>query len=86
MPANAIHSLESAMCQHDFEGQIIFQHRNMAKWSITSANKKIAGFKFEAESLDYLEQLKKVWSGKIPRLELEFKSEKSEFVPATSAA
>src|SRR6266446_1513730 len=28
-----IHRLEGTMCQHDFQGRRIFQHRNTDKWS-----------------------------------------------------
>ena len=39
-----IHSLEGTMCQHDFQGRRIFQHRNMDKWDLFSAKQTRRGF------------------------------------------
>jgi hypothetical protein len=33
MPSRGIDALPGVMCQHDFEGRRLFQHRNMRKWS-----------------------------------------------------
>jgi ADP-heptose:LPS heptosyltransferase len=56
MPARGIDALDRVMCQHDFDGRRIFQHRNMAKWSIEH-NDHIGGFQREDECLAYLAQL-----------------------------
>jgi hypothetical protein len=56
-----IHPLNSTMCQHDFQGRRIFQHRNMDKWNLTG-NKRIAGFWYEEECRGYLDQLRTMWS------------------------
>src|SRR5207248_1094533 len=42
--ATAIESLEGTMCQHDFNGQRIFQHRNSDKWDLFLRNRRIPGF------------------------------------------
>jgi hypothetical protein len=55
-----IHGLDATMCQHDFEGRRIFQHRNLDKWNL-AGNKRIPGFWFEDDCLEYLEQLRNVW-------------------------
>jgi ADP-heptose:LPS heptosyltransferase len=59
-----IHPLKGVMCQHDFVGRRIFQHRNMAKWDLFF-NKRIKGFRFENECHAYLADLRRVWDGKI---------------------
>ena len=65
MPAHAIHPLRHTMCQHDFQGRRIFQHRNLAKWTLSGENPTIAGFLFEKECLEHLEQLRAVWNGSL---------------------
>lgn len=56
--------LEGTMCQHDFEGRRIFQHRNLAKWDLFS-NQQIAGFLFEPECQEYIRLLRQVWDGRL---------------------
>jgi hypothetical protein len=34
LPSRGIHTLSGTMCQHDFGGNRIFQHRNGRKWSM----------------------------------------------------
>ncbi len=46
--------IDSTMIQHDPSGAVIFQHRNMDKWSLTNKNKVINGFKFESECRELL--------------------------------
>lgn len=53
--------LDSTMCQHDFEGRRIFQHRNMDKWDIFPSNKRIAGFEFEDQCRDFIIRLRDAW-------------------------
>ena len=60
MPQRGIHALEATMCQHDFRGRRIFQHRNMAKWRL-NGNPRIAGFSLEEECLGFIEQLIPHW-------------------------
>lgn len=61
MPPYAIHKLPSVMCQHDFEGRRIFQHRNFSKWSLYETNPRISGFLYEPECLGLLDDLKVRW-------------------------
>jgi hypothetical protein len=61
MPPYGIHSLAATMCQHDFDGNRLFQHRNMRKWSLMSSNEPIEDFKHEAACLEFLEDLRKQW-------------------------
>ncbi len=58
-----IHSLAGIMCQHDFAGRRIFQHRSRDKWDLFLHNKRIRGFRFEKECRNYLLRLQQVWDG-----------------------
>jgi ADP-heptose:LPS heptosyltransferase len=60
---NPIQPLEGTMCQHDFQGRRIFQHRNTDKWNLFLLNKRVQGFRFEKECRDYVAQLQRVWDG-----------------------
>jgi len=55
--------LSGALCQHDFKGRRVFQHRSGAKWNLGSPNRRISDFWFERECLEHLEKLRKVWDG-----------------------
>lgn len=64
MPSRGIEGLDRVMCQHDFEGNRVFQHRNMAKWP-DAPTAKIRGFQEEARCYGYFHDLNKRWSGKV---------------------
>lgn len=57
MPAKAPRILKATLLQHDFNGKVIFQHRNLAKWSTTEENRRFPGFKLEATCLAHLRRL-----------------------------
>lgn len=59
-----VYSLQGTMCQHDFKGRRIFQHRNSDKWDLFLWNQCIKGFRFERECLGFLANLRKVWDGR----------------------
>ena len=40
----SLQGMPGVMCQHDFEGNRIFQHRNMAEWDLLGENPKIPGY------------------------------------------
>jgi hypothetical protein len=61
MPERGIDALPGVMCQHDFEGNRIFQHRNMRKWTFYD-NPQTNGFLYENECREYINELKHVWS------------------------
>jgi FkbM family methyltransferase len=65
MVRHRIRSLSGTMCQHDFDGKRIFQHRNRAKWTLNEENRRIPGFLKENECLHFLDVLRKEWSGTI---------------------
>jgi hypothetical protein len=49
------------MCQHDFAGRRLFQHRNMLKWRLPSGdNPRVAEFQFEEQCRMFLDQLTEV--------------------------
>ena len=60
MPSRPIHRLPKTMCQHDFSGERMFQHRNLAKWSLYGENVRIPGFRFEDDCLQHLSRLRKM--------------------------
>jgi predicted O-methyltransferase YrrM len=63
MPAKGIESLDETMCQHDFVGRRIFQHRNGDKWSLDGSNRCIRGFLYEDRCRAALAELRLSWSG-----------------------
>jgi len=60
MPKRRIHLLNGVMCQHDFAGRRIFQHRNEHKWSLRR-NKRVLGFRDEEECFRLLANLRQRW-------------------------
>jgi ADP-heptose:LPS heptosyltransferase len=60
-----LHRLEGTMCQHDFAGRRIFQHRNTAKWDFLPHNRMVRGFRFESECREDLAELRRHWSGRV---------------------
>jgi hypothetical protein len=65
MPPFPVQSLEGVMCQHDFDGQRLFQHRNSDKWNWYQDNRRIEGFLFEAECQGDVHRLRELWDGRI---------------------
>ncbi len=53
------------LCQHDFEGDVLFQHRNLDKWQFKKNNLKIPGFQYEEECLAFIHELRNKWKGMI---------------------
>ena len=56
------------MCQHDFDGRRLFQHRNRDKWDYLMCNRNIKDFWFEKECRGYLKELQETWDGGLARL------------------
>jgi hypothetical protein len=63
MPSTSIKTLDATMCQHDFRGYRIFQHRNMDKWHLDGSNRRISGFLYEDQCRAMLMDLRRSWSG-----------------------
>jgi hypothetical protein len=60
-----VHRLPGTMCQHDFEGRRVFQHRNTDKWNLFLRNRRVPDFWFEEECLDYIRDLRQRWDGNV---------------------
>jgi hypothetical protein len=60
-----IHRLEGTMCQHDFDGNRLFQHRNTDKWNLFLRNKVVQDFRFEDECRQFVRQLQRAWDGRM---------------------
>ncbi len=58
-----IHTLSGTMCQHDFQGRRLFQHRNLKKWDLLPSNPRVKGFRFERACLQYIAELARLWDG-----------------------
>jgi hypothetical protein len=62
MPYRGIAKLSGVMCQHDFDGNRLFQHRNMDKWNLIDINKDIKGFLYQSECQQFVDQLRDKWN------------------------
>lgn len=62
MPSRGIHSLDATMCQHDFRGRRVFQHRNMDKWRLDGDNRPVDDFWFEDVCRFFLSELRARWT------------------------
>ncbi len=60
--------LSRTLYQHDFEGQVVFQHRTGAKWVLRGDNLVEPGFAYEAQCVTYLGELRTLWSGRMVRI------------------
>jgi hypothetical protein len=67
MPSRPIDPLFGTMCQHDFRGRRLFQHRNRDKWNLFLHNRRVRGFLFEKECRDDVLQLRQQWDGRAGR-------------------
>jgi len=56
-----LEELAHTLCQHDFHGRRIFQHRFNAKWSMFE-NLRITGFAHEDLCMEFLDELRRRWS------------------------
>jgi len=66
--SHPIHPLPRVMCQHDFQGRRIFQHRNLDKWNLFLHNLRIEDFWFEKECRDDVARLQRLWDGGLANL------------------
>ena len=65
MPETPVRPLEATMLQHDFDGRLLFQHRNFAKWTLED-NRRIPGFRLEEQCLGFLAELREQWQPCLP--------------------
>lgn len=66
MPTRGIERLPGTMCQHDFAGRRLFQHRNRGKWRLDRPNAKIPGFLGHEAAERYLDSLRSSWTDYCP--------------------
>ena len=64
-PAGTPPGTYGVMCQHDFEGNRIFQHRNNVKWGLLEFNARVPGYLYEEESRGFLNELRVMWNGRL---------------------
>lgn len=64
---NPIRSLVGTMCQHDFCGNRLFQHRNTDKWNLFLRNKVVEDFRFEDDCRQFVRKLQNRWDGRSSR-------------------
>jgi ADP-heptose:LPS heptosyltransferase len=62
-----VHRLSGTMCQHDFNGRRIFQHRNMDKWNLFLRNRRVQDFWLEEDCFNYVRQLRERWDGGVSK-------------------
>jgi len=61
MTPHPVKWLDGTLCQHDFSGARLFQHRSAPKWQVIGGNKSVPGFQREAECLEFLRELRERW-------------------------
>jgi hypothetical protein len=57
--------LSLTICQRDFEGVVLFQHRNEIKWVLFGGNRRVEGFQHEDACFALLDELRRKWDGRI---------------------
>jgi hypothetical protein len=60
MPERPLEQIPFTLCQHDFGGRRVFQHRSGDKWSL-SGNPRSSGFLFEEECRELVQRLREIW-------------------------
>lgn len=69
MPTTPIHTLtarsvRATLCQHDFAGRRLFQHRIGDKWRLDGKNRHVGDFWFEDLCRYFVDELAARWSGR----------------------
>jgi len=60
----AAQEIKVGLCQHDFEGRRIFQHRAFDPWNLFRRNQEDPEFLFEAECFAWLDVIRRQWDRK----------------------
>lgn len=58
-----VRRLAATLCQHDFDGRRVFQHRNCDKWDLFLMNPRVPGFWYETECRGFIRELQNKWDG-----------------------
>jgi ADP-heptose:LPS heptosyltransferase len=72
MPKTPIHRLVGTMCQHDFKGRRVFQHRNTDKWNLFFHNHRVPDFWYEEDCRGFVQELQTRWDGGMSRFGISF--------------
>jgi len=78
IPDHPVRVIHNVLCQYDFEGRRIFQHRTR-KWKFLEPNERVPGFLFETECLTFLHQFREKWdepANLVSRIDLDTKTAK----------
>jgi len=70
MPAKAPHVIRVGLCQHDFQGRRVFQHRCHDKWNLFRSHKRDPEFLYEQECLAYLKAIRSLWDRSVSYYQL----------------
>jgi hypothetical protein len=81
MPDYPARLTASGIYQRGFDGRLLFQHRNGAKWRLRGKNQTADEFRHHSECLGFIAELRQRWSGTIgslpPRSEADVEAEHS---------
>jgi ADP-heptose:LPS heptosyltransferase len=58
MPRRQPYRLPGTLCQHDFKGARVFQHRNTEEWNIWLQNRRVREFRYDRECRLFLQELR----------------------------
>lgn len=75
IPTSVSLDMPHTLLQHDFDGNVLFQHRYRHKWSLFRNNPKIAGFEHEDLCFSFLNELRQLW---FPEKQLGGRSSRSD--------
>jgi ADP-heptose:LPS heptosyltransferase len=64
MPEKLPTTIKVGLCQHDFQGRRLFQHRCWDKWNLFRNNRRDPEFQHEAECFAFLETIRSRWDRK----------------------
>jgi len=68
MPERLPKIVSRTIYQHGYDGTILFQHRNRAKWVLQGRNVNEPSFVHEDDCFEYIVQLRRLWEGRISSL------------------
>lgn len=64
--------VDIVLVHFDPDGELLFQHRNRDKWTLTGTNQRIPGFHLEEVCFQFLHELRRGWSGQARKLPDDF--------------
>jgi hypothetical protein len=68
MPQHPARLTATGIYQRGFDGKLLFQHRNAAKWRLRGGNPLADEFRYQSECLGFVAALRQRWSGSIGSL------------------